>query len=120
MKRERLLVSFSGGRTSAFMLYWILNNWYDGNCDNCWKKNYNLLIRNAKRRPESYLWWQDMTKKYGHLNPRNLRLKPPFNFYRGNKSPIDIIEMARNGISNSEIEALMSGTGHCGETCEAF
>ena len=34
--KRRLVVSFSGGRTSAFMLWWLLNEWKD-------RQNYDFV-----------------------------------------------------------------------------
>jgi len=93
----------------------------DGNCDNCWKKDLPRLCRNAIRKPNGFEWWQNMTNKYGYLNPRNTELKPPFNFYRGNLSPNDIIELA-NKQSQEQIKqmSLFEEKHTCGDTCEPF
>lgn len=92
----------------------------EGNCDNCWKKNKNLLVRNAKKRPGSFDWWQEMTDKYGHLNPRNTSLKPPFNFFRGNLSPKDILAMVKLSPDELNNISLTEPQSSCSESCEAF
>lgn len=91
-----------------------------GNCDNCWKKNKNLLTTNARKNPESFNWWQDMTDKYGHLNPRKCKLAPPFNFYRGNLSPKDILKLAEKPISEIRQLSLLEPLTDCQESCEPF
>jgi hypothetical protein len=112
--------------TKKFVSLWWSNRGFnldihpdDGNCDNCWKKDLNRLCRNARRKPNSFDWWQNMTDKYGHLNPREVDLEPPFNFYRGNLSPKEILEIA-NKKNNQTILFTGEPFNSCEESCEAF
>lgn len=89
----------------------------DGNCTNCLKKNTALLVRNMHRAPSSFDWWQKMTDKYGHLNPRNTKLNPPFNFYRGNLSPVDLRNLSAEMVVALTQKETRNG---CGESCESF
>lgn len=92
----------------------------EGNCDNCWKKDFQRLARNMVRNPKSFEWWAEMETKYGNFNPRNNDLKPPFNFYRENKSTIDIKKMAEMTQAELKQITMFDTLDGCSESCEAF
>lgn len=94
----------------------------DGNCDDCWKKDEARLVRNFIRKPKSFDWWDDMTVKYGYIQsrPAQLKMMPPFNFFRGNKSVLDISKLAE--LSQAELKQLtmFEVKDGCSESCEPF
>lgn len=90
-----------------------------GNCDNCWKKNFDVLARNAKRAPETFDWWDSMSAKANAENPRNV--SGPQSFYRTGLTVEDIKFMADHLTADQlkELAESMKLNG-CGESCEAF
>ena len=75
-----------------------------------------MLHRNAIRKPHSFDWWQRFTDTYG-CN----RTTGKVNFYRGNKSPSEII-ISANKISQEQAKqlSLHEPIYACGESCEPF
>lgn len=92
----------------------------EGNCDFCWKKDFPRLARNVLRIPKKLEWWEEMEHKYGYLNPRQTDLLPPFNFYRNNKSTLDIRKMAEMTQADLVQMSMFDVLDGCQESCEVF
>lgn len=90
----------------------------DGNCDRCWKKSFVKLARAMNRKPDTFDWWDRMAQQYGMLNPRIEGEQQ--NFYRGNKSVLDIRKMAE--ISHTDLKqlAMFEVLDGCNQSCEVF
>lgn len=91
-----------------------------GNCDGCWKKDFPRLARIMTKKPSTFDWWEDMTDRYGHLNPRNIELNPPYNFYRENKSVLDIKKLSEMSQAELMQLSMFDNPEPCNESCEAF
>ena len=92
----------------------------EGNCNNCWKKDFPRLARNMLRNPNSFDWWEEMERKYGNFNLMDNDLKAPFNFYRENKSVLDIRKMAQMSQAELKQITMFDTLDGCSESCEAF
>lgn len=58
---------------------------------------------------------------YGEFMPRKkCKLKPPFNFYRGNISPKDIFTLSTYPIEEINKLATREALDGCATSCEAF
>lgn len=113
--------------TKVLVMIWWKNQGFDlyvpedlGNCDGCWKKSMNRLIRISKEHPNVFNWWQNMTDKYGDHNPRGVEYETIFNFYRGGLSPKDIFDLAKYKPDQLSLFIKEEKLDGCSESCEAF
>lgn len=114
---------------------------YEGNCNKCWKKALRKLLTlesDERLRGERDNWWGEMEDRYSNFIPPSRKdsknRKPPFLFYRGNRSSRDIDELSRKPFSPAQdtskdydmmrqMEAWdveLDENGGCVESCEAF
>lgn len=93
---------------------------HQGNCDACWKKSDRKLIQLAKESPDIFDWWADMEKEFGNFTTEGQKNRPtnrPITFFRGYKSAIDIVKIAKSiGVQMSFFDDVT--TGSCSESCE--
>jgi len=75
---------------------------YEGNCKDCYKKSENKLMTIAIENEDLFDFTKRMTTKYGKYVPYQRRvgrtreeLNSPINFFRGNTSPFDLIQLAK-------------------------
>lgn len=91
----------------------------EGNCDNCWKKDFPRLARNMVRVPKTFDWWEEMINVYGGFNPRQ-EDNPSYTFFRGGKSVMDIREMAKMSQAQLKQLTMFDQIDSCSESCEVF
>lgn len=109
----------------------------DGNCKNCHKKSDAKILYQNATNPQDTVWIRDMQNEYSMFNGgrNNSACKPPYYFFRHNRTIDDIINQYPE-ISNN-IEALtilvndrslkefgadfdLHEQEDCGDSCEAF
>ena len=146
-KKERLiypLATIHRVFTSDINLFWSKMPFdlelksYEGNCDLCWKKSERKLLTLLFENPQIGDWWQKMEQQFETFVPdsrkHNLEIKPPFRFYRGNKSIADLLAKSKTPFTQAmdtskdydllkqmemwDIE--LDKNGGCVESCEAF
>lgn len=94
---------------------------YEGNCKWCWKKSFRKLMTIATDTPERFDFPERMEKLYGKVGPEFRKLHREGykrTFFRGNKSTVDIREMARNTTLTEANPVLDVDDGGCAEHCE--
>jgi hypothetical protein len=73
---------------------------YEGNCKTCWKKSFRKLATISKESPEKFDFFRRMESKYEYFisegKRNNKNLKPPFRFFREEKSVDDIFKIAED------------------------
>lgn len=131
-KERRIIYPLvSEGITKPKVVHWWSRQMFDlevknglGNCDGCWKKSIKTLVDVARKKPKVFDWWQEMTDKYGNYIPEGRvslkKMKPPFNFYRGNKSPKEILKLVALEDRQISLFAESERLDGCSESCEVF
>lgn len=123
-----VLVSVNPTTKIEIMTWWSARNFDldidadDGNCDNCWKKDLLTLCRRARKDTKSFDWWRDTVNEHGQKakRPSQKKLSPPYNFYRGNLSADDIIEISKYPENQINKIAKTWKLDGCSESCEAY
>jgi hypothetical protein len=111
---------------------------YEGNCDLCFKKSFRKLMTIVNEDPKKVEWWRQMEERYSYLIPEgkkhNLKLTPPFHFFRSNKSTEDLVNMAQNKFEKAKDDSRyipeyrqinlwgveLDVSNGCTESCEVF
>lgn len=87
-----------------------------GNCDNCWKKPFSILIDNTKKFPASFDWWIEVTEKYGHIKRKHNEAS----FYRGGISIADMFKKGELSKAQLELFSQQYKDDDCSISCEVY
>ena len=105
---------------------------YKGNCDLCFEKSNRKLMTIIKEEPNTAIWWDNMIKKYSHIQKENspsyndlLKENNGMTFYRGYKTIEDLVKMAEEPFSKATDEYIYENDlfdleGECGSGCKVF
>lgn len=109
---------------------------YQGNCKWCWKKSTNKLLTICVENPEYFDFPKRMEKEYENFIPEtrlhNELIKPPFRFFRGNKSVEDLFRLSKLPFKIAKDDATiyswqmsifdedLDTTNGCDESCEVY
>lgn len=98
---------------------------YEGNCLFCFKKSWRKLLTLAKERPEAFDFPLRMEEKYSKMAIGEGK-KPPFHFYRGNRSVRELLDEAARGEFNpwtpnlQAADPVLDAPNGCSESCEIY
>lgn len=104
---------------------------YKGNCDMCFEKSNRKLITTILEDPDKLVWWDKMIKKYSKItiegkNSYNYYAEDKgMNFYRGNKTIEELVEMSKLPFKKATDEYIYQNDlfdleGDCGSGCKVF
>lgn len=76
---------------------------FEGNCDNCFKKSKQKLVKSIIKHPNRILWWDEMERKYANVRGNTVDAT----FFRENRSARDLMTIAREVLSGQQtLDAL--------------
>ena len=109
---------------------------YQGNCKWCWKKSTNKLLTICNENPEYFEFPKKMEQKYGTFVPEsrshNKEIKPPFRFFRLNRSVDDLFDLSKKPFKLAKDDATvydyqisifgedLNNSNGCSESCEVY
>lgn len=101
---------------------------YQGNCKTCWKKSDRKLYALYNENPNQFKWDEKMEQKYSYYTPksRTYKSKPPYRFFRNNRSVNDIKISAKNFTVNVQDDSVDYDYNHPdfeeigAESCEIY
>jgi hypothetical protein len=98
---------------------------YQGNCKWCWKKSFRKLVTIARENPDAFSFPAYAEKKFSMCGAMAQRHNQEQKFFQGQRSVIDIIEMAKDkSIVDAKDDSIVypdpqfDFTDGCSESCE--
>jgi len=96
-----------------------LSGEHQGNCTWCWKKSFGKHARNLLENPQFYDFPLRMEAEYGWNGPPENKTHPRV-FFRGNRSTLNVTELARTTRPWSPATGSEDQDSGCSESCEIY